>query len=134
MVHDFDKFPELTTGQAAIYYNDSPHKQIFEDFSAKVVKVIDGDTVSVSWKERDFTFPVRLAYINAPELNEGGRESKSWLEGQILDKEVLVKINPDNRVGKFGRIIGNVILDGESMSYASLRELHSVPFGQEIMA
>ena len=134
MAHDFVKFPELTNAQANIYYFDSPHKQIFEDFHAKVVKVTDGDSIRVSWQERDFTFPIRLAYIDAPELSEGGAESKSWLEEQILGEEVLIVINPDNRVGKVGRIIGNVIFGGESMSYASLRELHSVPFGQEAIA
>ena len=132
MVHDFNRFPELTNSQAVLYYFDSPHKQIFEDFHAKVVKVTDGDSIRVSWQERDFDFPIRLAYINAPELNEGGKESRSWLEEQILDKEVLIQINPDNRVGKFGRIIGNVIFGGESMSYASLRELQSIPFGQAV--
>ncbi len=132
MAHDFDRFPELTNAQAAIYYFDSPHKQIFEDFTAKVVKVTDGDTISVSWQERDFNFPIRLAYIDAPELSEGGEESRSWLENQILDKDIFVRINPDNRVGKFGRIIGDVMLGGESMSNASLREMQSVPFGQAV--
>lgn len=133
MAHDFDRFPELTTTQAVIYYWDSPHKQIFESFNARVVKVTDGDSIRVEWDERDFDFPIRFAYIDAPEMNEGGQESKSWLESQILGKEVFIRINPNNRVGKFGRIIGEVMFGGESMSAASLRELHSIPFGQAVI-
>lgn len=130
MTHDFNRFPELTNAQATIYYWDSPHKQIFEDFEAKVVKVTDGDSIRVETDFRDFDFPVRFAYIDAPELSEGGQASKSWLEDQILGKEVFVRIDPSNRVGKFGRIIGEVIFGGESMSAASLREFHSSPFGE----
>ena len=129
MAFDFDRFPELTNGQAVIYYWESPHKQIFEDFEGKVVKVTDGDTVRLETDFRDFLTTVRMAYIDAPELNEGGRESKMWLEDKILGETVLVKINRDNRVGKFGRIIGDIIFNGESMSSASLRDQHSRRFG-----
>jgi len=128
-MHDFQKFPELTNSQMAFYYFESPHKQIIEGFMAKVIKVSDGDTIRVQADFRDFNFPVRFAYIDAPELNEGGKESKSWLENQILGKEVYIKVNPNNRVGKWGRLIGDVFHMGESMSRASLREMHSVPFG-----
>jgi endonuclease YncB( thermonuclease family) len=133
MAHDFNRFPELTNSQAAIYYWDSPHKQIFEDFAARVVKVTDGDSIRVETDFRDFDFPVRLAYINAPEMNEGGAESKSWLEGKIMDEEVLIKMNPDNRVGKFGRIIGDVIFDGQSISSASLQEMQARLFQEAIL-
>ena len=133
MAFDFIKFPELTNSQAIIYYWDSPHKQIFEDFEAHVVKVTDGDTIRVETDFRDFLTTVRFAYIDAPEMNEGGQESKSWLENQILDKDVFIKINPNNRVGKWGRIIGEVIFGGESMSAASLREQHSVPLGSPLL-
>jgi len=133
MAHDFLRFPELTNSQAAIYYWDSPHQQIFEDFEGIVEKVTDGDTIRVKTNFRDFLTNVRLAHINAPELSEGGRESKEWLEKQILGKDVFIRINPFNRVGKWGRIIGDVMSLGESMSYASLREMHARPFGQEIV-
>ena len=37
MVHDFKAFPELTNSQMDLYYWDSPHKQITDDFDAVVV-------------------------------------------------------------------------------------------------
>lgn len=132
MAHDFKRFPELSNRQASIYYWDSPHVQIFTDFDGKVKRVIDGDTIRVETDFRDFDTIVRFAYTNSPEMNAGGLESKRWLESQILGKEVHIGINPKNRVGKFGRIIGNVMFEGESMNSASLREMHSVPFGSPI--
>ena len=113
MVHDFDRFPELTNGQMAIYYFESPHKQITEDFLAEVVNVHDGDTISVRWQERDFNFRVRFANLAAPELNEeGGHEAQSWLEERILGKEVLILVNPKNRVEKWGRLLCTIIQGG----------------------
>ncbi len=78
--HDFKRFPELTNSQMQIYYFESPHKQITEPFMAKVVKVTDGDTIRVTWAERDFNFPIRMAEIAAPELDErGGLDSQKFL-------------------------------------------------------
>lgn len=109
MAHDFKRFPELVGDDIDLYYFDSPHKQIFEDFWAKCVKVTDGDTIRVTMDERDFDFPVRFANIAAPEKGEeGGMESKNWLEKEILGEEVFIEINRSNRVGKWGRLIGEV--------------------------
>lgn len=107
--HDFKRFPELTNAQMGLYYFDSPHKQIAEDFFAKVVKVTDGDTIRVKTDFRKFTFPIRFSNILAAELDEkGGKESKSWLESQILNEEVEIIVNPKNRVEKWGRLLGKV--------------------------
>jgi endonuclease YncB( thermonuclease family) len=132
MAHDFKRFPELTNSQMQFYYWDSPHKQITEGFLAEVVKVTDGDSIRVKTEFRDFDFPIRLAKINAPELNEGGEENKSWLEKELLGEEVYIKVDKNNRVGKFGRLIGEVLLFGVNINYQSLAEGMSVPFGQEI--
>ena len=47
MAHDFKTFPELTNNKMEIYYFESPHRQILEDFEGEVVKVTDGDTIHV---------------------------------------------------------------------------------------
>jgi len=120
MAHDFKKFPELTNSQMQFYYFESPHKQITEDFNARVVKVHDGDTIKVKWRERDFNFPVRLARIGAPELKEsGGLESKMWLKNLIEGREVDILIDPSNRVGKWGRIIGEIMFFGMNINNLS---------------
>jgi len=113
MPHDFNAFPELTNNQMQFYYLQSPHKQITENFHATVVKVHDGDTITVNWNQRDFEFPVRFSNVAAPELNEeGGHEAQEWLESRLLGEEIDIIINPENRVEKWGRILGNIMQGG----------------------
>jgi endonuclease YncB( thermonuclease family) len=130
MTHDFKKFPELTNNQMQIYYFDSPHKQITENFLAKVVKVTDGDTVRVETDFRDFSFPIRLADLAAPELDEfGGEASQSWLEEQILGEEVEIIPTP-TRVEKWGRLLAYVFFMGMNMGELSRGMGHSVSWGE----
>ena len=127
--HDFKRFPELTDRQMEIHYFESPTKQIFEDLRAKVVNVHDGDSIRVEWLERDFDFPIRFARIEAPELDaSGGKESQEWLESQILKEDVDILINKDNRVDKWGRILGEVIHRGINLNEQSMSLGHSVLF------
>lgn len=120
MAHDFKKFPELTDGQMLFYYNDSPHKQITQNFSAKCVRVIDGDTISVRVDFRDFEFPIRFSNTNAPEMSEDdGLASKKWLANQVEGEMVDVIIDEGNRVGKWGRIIGEIICNGVNVNEMS---------------
>ena len=129
MAHDFKRFPELTNSQMQLYYMDSPHRQIQEGFLAKVMSVHDGDTIRVKWDERDFDFPIRFSNIAAPELNEqGGIKSQKWLEKQILNEEVYVKVDPTNRVEKWGRLLGEIIHQGMNMNQLSMDSGYSVEF------
>ncbi len=133
MAHDFVAFPELTNNQMQFYYFESPHKQITEPFSAEVVKVIDGDTIRVKWEDRDFTFPIRLADIAAPEIDEeGGKASQSWLEEQILGEEVFIKLSKQ-RVEKWGRLLATVLFFGMNMNQMSIDEGHATSWeGREV--
>ena len=132
MARDWVNFPELWNSEFEFYYFDSPHKQITEDFFARVTRVIDGDTIMLEWVERDFEFPMRMLEVNAPEMSEGGLESKKWLNEQVLGKEVEIKIDPKQRVGKFGRLLGFLFADGINMNEQSLSFGFSRPFGQDI--
>ena len=114
------------------FYFDSPHKQILEDIRVKVVSVHDGDTIRVLWEQRDFTFPIRLHNLAAPELNEkGGPESQSWLEKQILGEEVEIIVNPKNRVEKWGRLLGEVRHKGFDMGELSIQNNRSIGLDEE---
>ena len=122
MTHDFKNLQELTNNQMAFYYFDSPHQQITEDFDARVTKVIDGDTIRVETDFRDFDFPIRFSNILAAELNEqGGRASQSWLESQILGQPVEIIVNENNRVEKWGRLLGQVRHKGFDMGELSIQ-------------
>lgn len=119
---DWINFPELRNDQLPLYQFASPHKQIYADFTAKVVKVKDGDTIDVRGAERDFDFPVRFLNTNAPEMNEeGGKESQSWLESRILGQTVDVLIDENNRVDKWGRLLGRIFHDGMDVNEESIR-------------
>lgn len=130
MAHDFKRFPELSNRQMQFYYFESPHKQITENFTARVVKVSDGDTIRVECDFRDFSFPIRIAKLAAPELNqEGGHESQSWLETLIFGDEVEVVLSKQ-RVEKWGRLLAEVFHMGDSISDASIRSGHGVEWSQ----
>ena len=127
--HDFKRFPELRNSQMDQHYWDSPHKQILEDFTAKVARVKDGDTIELEWIDRNFNFPLRLAKIEAPELKEiDGKKSGKWLESRILGEDVEIIIDINNRVGAFGRLLGEVVHFGVNVGDESLMLGYSVPF------
>jgi len=115
MSHDFVNFPELTDSQMQIYYFQSPHKQILESFHGECIRVIDGDTIMVRMSERNFDFPVRFNNINAPEMSEGGKPAKQWLKNRIEGQSIDVLVDPKNRVGKYGRLLGTPLHNGMSL-------------------
>lgn len=127
--HDYKSFPELSNTQMEHLQFTSPHKQITEDFTALVVKVHDGDTVTLRTEFRDFDFPLRFLDIDAPELSEGGEVAKEWLKSKIQGREVQVLIDPINRVGKFGRLLGRVFYRGMDVGQEALHLGLVKPFG-----
>ena len=119
--HDYIEFPELTNRQIEEFGFTSPNKQITEDFEAEVVKVHDGDTITLRTDFRDFRFPLRFFGIDAPEMNEGGEEARDWLRGVILGEVVQILINVRNRVDKYGRLLGRVVHVGFDVGDEMLR-------------
>ena len=110
-------------------------------YRVEVTRVVDGDTVDVDidlgsgmcYKKQR----VRLMGIDTPEsrtrdLEEKfyGKQSKKFLSSVLKDK-VVTLLSHDK--GKFGRIIGELFVEGDDMSVNQLmiRENHAVPyFGQ----
>jgi len=127
--HDFDQFPELTNSQLDSLGYFSPHPQIVEDFSGEVVKVHDGDTVTLRTNFRDFDFPLRLLDIDSFELNAGGEEAKLWLKNKIEGQAVSVQIDSSNRVGKYGRLLGRILHAGSDVGEEQLHLGLALPFG-----
>jgi len=119
--HDFKRFPELTNEQLNDLRFMSPHIQIEEDFYANVEKVHDGDTITLRVDFRDFSFPLRFDGIDAPELNAGGDKAKEWLKSRLEGRDVTILINRENRVGKYGRLIGRVLSNGMDVGDEMLR-------------
>lgn len=128
--HNFNQYPELTNTQLEEMQFESPHKQITEDFDAVVIKVHDGDTITLQTSFRDFTFPLRLLDIDAPEMNAGGEVARDWLIGRILGAAVKILIDPGNRVDKYGRLLGRVLHQGLDIGTEELNMGLAIPFSQ----
>lgn len=129
--HDFVNYPELTASQLEQFQFSSPHVQIVSDFDATIVKVHDGDTVTLRTDFRDFDFPLRLLDVDAPELSEGGKEAGDYLRSRVLGRIVKVLVDPFNRVGKYGRLLGKVVADGLVVSDEMLSLGLVKPFGKK---
>lgn len=129
--HNFVKYPELTDRQLQQFRFMSPHKQITDDFMATVVKVHDGDTITLRTNFRDFDFPLRLLDIDAPEMNAGGKTARDWLKDRLLDEKIKVIIDIYNRVGKYGRLLGKVFHRGMDVGNEELMLGLVTEFGQK---
>ena len=100
---------------------------MFEYYVKKVTKVVDGDTIDVEIDlgfDISFTSRVRLAGIDTPESRTAdkaekalGLEAKAYLKAAIDSaKSVVIKTEKMNSSEKFGRILGWVYLDGDTVS------------------
>ena len=105
----------------------------------KVTKVVDGDTIDViidmgfdiMYKSR-----VRLFGIDTPEsrtrnLDEKKRGllAKKYLQEALKEGKALsIKTYKDNETGKFGRILGDVFIDGKSINAQMVKDFMAVPY------
>ena len=94
------------------------------------IRVIDGDTVEgtvalgfdVSLRVR-----FRLLGIDAPELGTiEGAASKTWLDSRLRGVKVLV--SSSGKVDKFGRRLGDLICDGQSITEAMVAAGMAKPY------
>ena len=129
--HDYVNYPELTNTQLNDFGFASPHQQIVADFRATVIRVHDGDTVTLRTTFRDFDFPLRFLDIDSKELNEGGEGAREWLKNKIEGQQVTILIDSQNRVGKYGRLLGKVFFNGMDVGEEELYLGLAVPFGSK---
>ena len=100
---------------------------MYEYYVRKVEKVVDGDTIDVLIDlgfDILFQSRVRLAGIDTPESRTKdikekalGLESKEYLSKHIKDaKSVVIKTEKMNSTEKFGRILGWIYVNGDTVS------------------
>jgi len=100
---------------------------MFEYYVKKVTKVVDGDTIDVEIDlgfDISFSSRVRLAGIDTPESRTAdkaekalGLEAKAYLKHAIDSaKSVVIKTEKMDSSEKYGRILGWVYLDGDTVS------------------
>jgi endonuclease YncB( thermonuclease family) len=83
-----------------------------DEFNAKVIAVLDGDTLLVL---RDGAkVKIRMANIDAPEKDQAfGMQSRQSLVDMVLKKQVHIN---SQAVDQYGRVVGLVSLDGYSIN------------------
>jgi micrococcal nuclease len=102
-------------------------KVMFEYYVKKVENVVDGDTIDVVIDlgfDIMFASRVRLAGIDTPESRTKdkaekalGLESKEYLKKHLKDaKSVVIKTEKINSSEKFGRILGWIYINGDTVS------------------
>ncbi len=119
------------------YESRVPTKADRYTYSAKVLRVIDGDTVEAdidlgfhTWRRAE---RLRLARIDAPEIRGGSREkgfaAKKWLseliEGQwLIVRTVADKSGRDSR-GSFGRYLVELFYEGKNLNDELVKAGHA---------
>lgn len=94
-------------------------------FSAKVVKVSDGDTITVLTQNKE-SIKVRLYGIDAPETKQDfGKASKQYLSSLIAGRIVEVKSSGQDR---YGRVLGTIYLDGADINAKTVEEGYAWAF------
>jgi micrococcal nuclease len=100
---------------------------MYEYFVKNVTNVVDGDTIDVVIDlgfDIMFASRVRLAGIDTPESRTKdkdekalGLESKEYLKKHLKDaKSVVIKTEKINSSEKFGRILGWIYVNGDTVS------------------
>jgi endonuclease YncB( thermonuclease family) len=88
-----------------------------ETFTAKVIAVLDGDTVLILRDGR--TTKVRLANIDAPEKEQDfGKQSRDSLLEMLGKRQVQIDTLA---VDQYGRIVGLISVDGRSVNQEQVR-------------
>jgi len=100
---------------------------MYEYHVKKVNNVVDGDTIDVDIDlgfDISFSSRVRLAGIDTPESRTTdkaekalGLESKEYLKKQLKDAtSVIIKTEKMNSSEKYGRILGWIYVNGDTVS------------------
>ena len=88
-----------------------------EEFNAKVIAVMDGDTVMVLRGSQKIK--IRLVNIDAPEMAQHfGKESHQALLNRLLQKQVQVN---SRAVDSYGRMVAEISVDGRSVNEEQVR-------------
>ena len=104
----------------------------------KVTKVVDGDTIDVvidlgfdiMYKSR-----VRLFGIDTPESRtrdkvekKYGLLSKKFLQENLKKGKIVIKTHKDSETGKFGRILGEIFVNGININVLMCKKGHAVEY------
>jgi endonuclease YncB( thermonuclease family) len=108
-----------------VYKDTIPYIPAIE--SGKVIKVYDGDTITIATKlphdnEHVYRFSVRLRGIDCPEMRKADEKEKAILARDFVSQRIMHKmvVLKDIEIEKYGRILANVYYEGENISTSLL--------------
>jgi endonuclease YncB( thermonuclease family) len=133
---------ELESELAECSLGSCPKFAVSGEFFAKVVKVYDGDTITVAMKPFSELgvrqFQVRMHGYDSPEIRpprsavgrertiERAREARDALAAMILDEIVLLEVLPEN--DKYGRLLCKVRHRGVVVNDAMVKNGHGYEY------
>lgn len=122
--HDMFENYRSSAGEAATQQQEQA-----EVISGRVVRVIDGDTVSVL--DRDNTqHRIRLAQIDAPESKQAySKVAKDALAALIANKEVQVRVQGNDR---YKRVLGEIYLGEQNINLHLVRQGYAWAYEQYV--
>jgi micrococcal nuclease len=102
-------FFSRTSPEPSTEAEQQPANEIPAEFTAKVIKVIDGDTIDVLTDDT-VTIRIRLNGIDCPERGQPfGNNARETVSASIGGQMVRIVTHGDDR---YGRIIGDIYHDG----------------------
>ena len=121
----FCRFKNTVLGAVAVVLSlvtacdaHSPANSSSSDLVGRVVKVSDGDTITVLDASKTQQ-KIRLQGIDAPEKGQAfGKASGKFLAGLVAGRDVKVQWSKKDR---YGRILGTVYVDGREVNLEMLR-------------
>ena len=109
------------------------------EYKCKVTRVVDGDTVDIDidlgfgvWlhKER-----VRVYGIDTEESRTRDKEekkyglaAKAFVKEFVKGSDIILRTKKYDAKGKFGRILGDIVVNRKSLSETMIQEHHAVPY------
>ena len=107
------------------------------EYNCKVKRVVDGDTVDVIIDlgfDIHFATRVRLYGMDTPESRTRNKDekvrgymSKDFLEEWMEKDDVIIRTRRDKK-GKFGRVLGEMIVRGENINKLMIKECLAVEY------
>ena len=111
-----------------------------EQYSFKILRVVDGDTVQIDApflpKELNQTLLLRIYGVDAPELGNRAKcnyedklsqQAKLYVEIELRNaKNVFIQIKGWDKYG--GRIVGDVVIDGIPLSKKLIAQNYAVAY------
>lgn len=110
-----------------------------EIYDYKIIRVIDGDTVIIEapWQPKPLIpeMSLRIRNIDTPEKGFRAKCSGEIIQGanatayteHLLTKATSIKVEIDG-IEKYGRLLGDVILDGIPLSQILIQHGYAMPY------